>query len=100
MSLPIHKLFEIVFLSKHKYGPNFGVKKIASIVKCSTRTVKKWIKRWENDKSLSNKVKSGRPRSTPKAQGDVMEDVANIADEVVTSDINDALQKSNINISQ
>ena len=45
-------------------------------------------------------MKSGRPRSTYKAQDDVMKDMANIADDVVTSDINDALQKSNINISQ
>ena len=45
MFLIVHKRFEIVFLSKHTYGPHSGIKKIAAIVKCSTRTVKKWVKR-------------------------------------------------------
>ncbi|CAF3287463.1 unnamed protein product [Rotaria sp. Silwood2] len=64
MSLPIYKRYEIVFLSKHRYGPHFGIKKIAKMVKCNTSTVKKWLARWKIYKYLGDKTRSGTPRIT------------------------------------
>ena len=100
MFLPIHKRFEIVFLPKRTYGLHSGIKKIAATVKCSTRIVKKWIKRWETDKSLSDKMKSSRPRAGTEVEDNMIEGVVNTVGEVFTKDIHETLGKQNIDISK
>jgi transposase len=64
MSLPLHKRYEIVFLAKNKYGPQFGSSKIAKIVKCNRKTVTHWLNRWEETKHLSDRPRCGAPRIT------------------------------------
>ncbi|CAF1610010.1 unnamed protein product [Didymodactylos carnosus] len=62
--LPLHKRYEITFLSCHRYGQRFGVKRIAKIVKCARSTAKRWKRRWACTKDLSNEPKVGRSRVT------------------------------------
>ena len=64
MSLPLHKRYEIVFLVNHKYGPRFGPQKIAKIVGCNRKTVTRWLERWQEIKDLSDRPRSGAPRTT------------------------------------
>ena len=98
--LQIDKRFEVVFWWTPRRGVHFGIKKIAAIVRCLTRTVKKWIERWEIDRSLSDRMKSGRPRASIEVEDNIIEDVVNTADEVFTKDIHQTLGKQNINISK
>jgi hypothetical protein len=54
MALPIHKRYEIVFLSYHPLGPQLGTKAVAKAVKCDKMTVKYWLDRWKESKDLTN----------------------------------------------
>ena len=70
---------------------HFGIKKIAAIGKYLIRTVKKWIKRWETDKSSSDKMKSGRPRASTEVEDNMIEDAVTAAEEVFIKDIHKTL---------
>ncbi|CAF3398449.1 unnamed protein product [Rotaria sp. Silwood1] len=100
MSLPIHKQYEIVFLSKHLYGPHFGIKKIAKVVKCSRMTVKKWLSRWQIDKYLGDKVRTGRHRTTTKEDDDfIIKSTRNI-EEPTSKKIRDHVLNQNLDVSE
>src|SRR5690349_11112243 len=62
--LPLHKRYEIIFLSKHKKGPRLGNKKVARLIHYDTKTVRYWRARWNETKDLFDESKSGRPRVT------------------------------------
>ncbi|CAF3404354.1 unnamed protein product [Rotaria sp. Silwood2] len=62
--LPLHKRYEIIFLSEHKKGPRLGNKKVARLIHCDAKTVRYWRARWNETKDLSDESKSGRPRVT------------------------------------
>ena len=66
MILSLDKRYEIVFLHEHLAGPKWGYEKIASHVHCSKSTVIYWIKKFYQNKDLTDELKSGRPRSTTK----------------------------------
>ncbi|CAF4515179.1 unnamed protein product [Didymodactylos carnosus] len=85
--LPLHKRYEIIFLSCHRYGPHLGVKKIAKIVKCATSTVKRWKKRWACTKDLSNEPKVGRSRVTTADEDQMILELVESSDEATCSSI-------------
>ena len=69
MSLSVKKRWEIVFLTKHPYGPKFGASDVARIVKCNRKTVQKWISCYELSGDVSELPRSGRPRKTKHREG-------------------------------
>jgi hypothetical protein len=68
MALPLHKRYEIVFLSNHPLGPQLNHTDVAKAVHCSTSTVKYWLNRWIESKDLSDSARLGRPRATTQEQ--------------------------------
>lgn len=53
MALPLHKRYEIVFLSQHQMGPklgSLGYVQIGKLMNCSKSTVKYWVERYQQDK--------------------------------------------------
>ncbi len=57
-------------------GPQLGLHKIAKIVKCNPKTVARWINRWKERKHLSDRSRSGTPRTTNTEQDQIMVDMA------------------------
>lgn len=73
MALPLHRRYEIVFLSHHPLGPKLGQKAVAKEVKCDKKAVKYWLDRWNESKDLSDSIRSGRPRATaPKVDQEIV----------------------------
>ena len=68
ISLPIHKRYEIIFLSNHPKGPQLNHAYVAKAVQCSIYTVKYWLDRWKQSKDLTDSNRSGRPRATAQKQ--------------------------------
>ena len=77
MSLPIHKRYEIIFLSCHSRGPKLGLKAVAKEVKCDKKAVKYWLNRWKQSKDLTDLPRSGRPRETTQKQDERIVSLAN-----------------------
>jgi transposase len=100
MSLPLHKRYEIVFLAKNKYGPQFGSSKIAKIMKCNRKTVTRWLNRWEETKDLSDHPCSGAPRITTVEQDQMMVDMALEEMNTTSKTIKDELENTGITVSQ
>ena len=99
MSLPIHKRYEIVFLHEHPEGPKWGYEKIASYVRCSKSTVIYWVKKYRQDKELTDEQKSGRPRNTTKAQDKRIVKLAMKKHDITSTEIQQKLEKQGVNIS-
>ena len=68
MVLPVHRRYEIIFLSLHSIGPKYSHAAVAKVVKCDITTVKYWLKRWKQSKDLSDSIRSGRSRGTTHKQ--------------------------------
>lgn len=99
MSLPLHKRYEIVFLHEHPSGPKLGYTEITKIVKCSRDTVSHWINRWKETKDLSDKPKTGRPRSTTDKEDKKILKLAEKDESLTCSDIQSKIEQKGINIS-
>ncbi|EXX64596.1 hypothetical protein RirG_141210 [Rhizophagus irregularis DAOM 197198w] len=54
MALPLNKRYEIVFLHEHEADPKWGYEKIASHIHCSKSTVIYWVKKYKQDKDLTD----------------------------------------------
>jgi transposase len=100
MSLPLHKRYEIVFLAKNIYGPQFGSSKIAKIIKCNRKTVTHWINRWEETKDLFDRPRSGAPRTTSVKQDQMMVDMALDDMNTTSKTIKDEFENIGITVSQ
>jgi transposase len=100
MALPIHKRYEIVFLSCHPLGPQLGRKAVAKAVKCDKNAVKYWLNRWKDTKDLATLPRSGRSRKTTPKQDKKILSLANEEMFATTSDIEDRLKKKRPKISR
>lgn len=99
MSLPLNKRYEIAFLHEHPEGPKWGYEKIASYVKCSKSTVVYWAKKYRQDKNLADEQRSGRPRSTTKAQDKRILKMAAKKHDVTSNEIQKKLEKKGVKVS-
>lgn len=54
MSLPLNKRYEIIFLHEHLEGPKWG---LLSYVHCSKSAVAYWVKKYRQDKNLTDERK-------------------------------------------
>ncbi len=100
MSLPIHKRYEIIFLSCHPRGPKLGLKRVAKVVKCHKKTVKYWLDRWKESKDLTDLPRSGPPRATAPEQDERIVSLANKEMFATCGDIEDHLNKKRVEISR
>ena len=100
MSLPIHKGYEIIFLSCHPRGPKLGLKAVAKEVKCDKKAVKYWLNRWKQSKDLTDLPRSGRPRETTQKQDERIVSLANQEMFATCGDIEDHLNKEGVMISE
>src|SRR6185369_7491214 len=64
MSLSLNKRYEAVFLYEHPAGPKWGYDKIAKYIKCSKPTVIYWVKKYQENKDLTEEKRSGCPHCT------------------------------------
>ena len=62
MSLPLYKLYEIVFLAENKHGPHFCSYKTVKTVNYNHKTVTKWLSHWDKTKDLVVRPRSRLPR--------------------------------------
>ena len=100
MSLPLHKRYEIVFLSNHPSGPQLNHTEVAKAVHCSSSTVKYWLKRWMQSKDLTDSTRSGRPRATTPKQDQRIVALAEQQTFVTARDIANQLQRKQVVISE
>ncbi|CAF3799196.1 unnamed protein product, partial [Rotaria sp. Silwood1] len=100
MSLELYKRYEIVFLRKNKYGPKFGINRIAKLVNCNRSTVVRWLTRWEETKDLSDRERKGRPRKTTTTDDEIVIGlVRQGVDEGLTSEkMQEQVQAEGINV--
>jgi hypothetical protein len=87
LALPIHKRYEIVFLSQHKLEPKLGYDRIGRLMKCDKSTVKYCIERFWEDKDLTVQQKSERPRATSSKQDDTIIQLADSDKDLTSSEI-------------
>ena len=52
MVLPMHRQYEIIFLSQHSMSPKLSHEAVAKAVKCDVTMVKYWLKQWKQSKDL------------------------------------------------
>ena len=96
MSLELYQRYEIIFLAKHKYGPELGINRIAKIVNCNRSTVTRWLKRWSETKDLSDRQRIGRSRATTAEQDKVITNIVQqevdegLTSEMISHQTNDA----------
>jgi len=100
MALPIHKRYEIVFLSSHPLGPQLGPKAVAKRVKCDKKAVKYWLDRWKESKDLTDLPRSGRSRSTTPKQDEQIVSLANKETFATSRDIQNRLKRKRVHVSQ
>jgi transposase len=100
MALPVHKRYEIVFLSNHPLGPRLNHTAATKAVNCSTSTVKYWLKRWTQSKDLIDSTRSGRPRATTSKQDQRIVSLAEKQTFITAGDIVNQLNLKQVVVSE
>jgi transposase len=99
MHVPIHKRYEIIFLSSHPLGPKLSLKAVAKAVKCGKTTVKYWLDQWKKSKDLTDLPLCGRPRATTPKQDKTIVSLANRETFATSRDIQNRLKRKRVDIS-
>lgn len=98
MPLPLHKRYEIVFLTTHPKGPKLTMRETAKEVHCNEKTVREWVKRWQESKDLSDKPKPGRKRVTTQKEDKRILKLAKENEDITAPEIRRELLKQNVDI--
>jgi transposase len=69
-------------------------KDIALKISCSEKTVSRWVRRWQDERSLADATRSGRPRCTDEETDECIEEMAEEKKFVTPRDIRRELQLS------
>ena len=99
MSLPIHKRYEIIFLSNHPKGPQPNHADVAKAVHCSIYKVKYLLDRWKQSKDLTDSNRSGRPRATTQKQDQRIISLAKVKTFITAQDISSKLNRQGVVVS-
>ncbi|CAF1524176.1 unnamed protein product [Adineta steineri] len=97
--LRLDQRYEIIFLSEHKYGPQFGNKKTAGLIKCDPKTVRYWRARWKETKDLTDGPRSGRPRVTTEEENEMILNEIEEYDHPSSASIVNNLKRKKVNVS-
>ena len=100
MNISVKKRWDIVFLSKHEYGPHMPNVDISHYLRTSESTVRYWLKRYETTGDEEIIQRSGRKRSTTEKQDDVIQSMVTQHPTESTRQISFRLSKKGINISE
>ena len=100
MALPLHKRYEIVFVSNHPSGPQLNHTAVAKAVHCSSSTVKYWLKRLKQSKDLTDSTRFGRSRATTPKQDQRIVSLAEEQTFDTVRDIANQLQRKQVVISE
>ena len=98
MSLSLDKRYEAVFLHEHPAGPKRGYDKIAKYIKCSKSTVIYWVKKYQENKDLTEEKRSG-PRCTTEKEDERIVKIAKQNHDVTSIEIQRGLEKRGVEIS-
>ena len=99
MNISVKKRWEIVFLSKHEYGPHMSNVDISHYLRISESTVRYWLKRYETTSDIEI-IQSSRKRSTTEKQDDVIQSMVTQHPTESARQIAFRLSKKGINISE
>lgn len=100
MALQVYQRYEIVFLSQHPLGPKLSHTAVAKAIHCDVKTVKRWLKRWQQSKDLTDAPRSGRPRATTAKQDQQVIALAEQQTFITSQGIANKLNKKGVEISQ
>jgi transposase len=100
MALPLHKRYEIIFLSDHPMGPKLSHAAVAKAVHCAKSTVKYWLKRWTQTKDLKDLTYTGRPRATTSKQDQRIVSLAEEETFITARDIANNLNRKQVVLSE
>ena len=98
-SLPIHKRYEIIFLSDRPKGPQLNHADVAKAVHCSIYIVKYWLGRWKQSKDLTDSNRSGRARATTQKQDQRIISLAKKKTFITVQDISNKLNRQGVVVS-
>jgi transposase len=73
MNISLKKRWEIIFLSKHEYGPHMSNADISRYLRIHETTVRNWLEKYETTGDVQVIQKSGRKRSTTEKQDDIIQ---------------------------
>lgn len=99
MTLSLDKRYEIVFLHEHPAGPKWGYEKIAAHIRCSKSTAIYWVKKYKQNKDLTDEPKSGRSRCTTKTQDKRIMNMAMKKHNITSKEIQRELEKKGVEVS-
>ena len=99
MSLPIHKQYEIIFLSNHPKGPQLNHADVTKAVHCIIYTVKYWFDRWKQSKDLTDSNRSGRPRAATQKQDQRIISLTKEKTFITAQDISNKLNRQGVVVS-
>ena len=100
MELSLDKRYEIAFLHEHPAGPNWGYAKIASNVRCSKSTAIYWVKKYRENKDLSDEQRSGRPRITTAKQDEQIVNMVKKEYDMTSTQIQQNMKRKGADISE
>ena len=100
MNISVKRRWEIVFLSKHEYGPHMSNVDILHYLRISESTVRYWLKSYETTGDIEIIQKSGHKRSTTEKQDDVIQSMVTQHPTESARHIAFRLSKKSINISE
>ena len=99
MTLSLDKRYEIVFLHEHPAGPKWGYEKIAKYIHCSKPAVIYWVKKYHENKDLTDEEKSGRPRCTTEKEDERIIKMAEQNHNITCGEIQQELGKKGVDVS-
>src|SRR5215211_5433548 len=99
MTLSLDKRYEIVFLHEHSAGPKWGYEKIAAHIHCSKPTVIYWVKKYRENKDLTDEKKPGRPRCTTEKEDERIVKMAKLNHNVTSGEIQQEFEKKGVGVS-
>jgi len=98
MKISIKTRWEIVFLSKHRKGPRMSKSAIAKEVKCDVKTVRHWLKIYEDTGDIEEKSRLGRQRQTSAKEEDKIITIAEQHREEGSSKVAGRLKRKGVSI--
>ena len=100
MFLPVHRQYEIIFLSQHSMGSKPSHAAVAKAVKCDMTTVRYWLERWKQTKDWSDSIRLGRTQATTLKQDEQIISLVEQQTLVTARDIAHNLRKTGATVNE
>jgi transposase len=100
MNISLKKRWQIIFLSRHDYGPHMSNADISRYLRISESTVRYWLERYEATGDVEVVQKSDHKRSTTEKQDAIIQSIAAQYPTESAGQIACRLSKKGINISE